>query len=197
MTTNSCQRGGETGATALSPEAMKLMMYGLPLLTVVFTWWLPAALQLSFFVSGLLSFGQASLFKIPGFRAYFNMHPLPSGPIASPSTPAGQPRSPYKGNLKVRAPMSTSELNKAFQESRKLSLLEKAKKQMLDNTKEIRTASGTMLDKARDGMAGRQAKAERKAREEYEKKRQKEIREEIEERRREMLEAKRRKKMGE
>lgn len=78
-----------------------------------------------------------------------------------------------------------------------MSLLEKAKKQMLDNTKEIRTASGTMLDKARDGMAGRQAKAERKAREEYEKKRQKEIREEIEERRREMLEAKRRKKMGE
>jgi YidC/Oxa1 family membrane protein insertase len=189
--TNRSQRGGETGATNMSPEAMKLMMYGLPAITLLFTWWLPAALQLSFFVSGLLSFGQASLFKWPWFRNYMNMTPLPTGPVAAPDdrTP-----SPYKGTMKVRSPMSTAELNSAFQESRKQSLLEKAKKQVMDNTKEIRTAAGTMMNKTQGSLKGRQEKAEKKARDEYEKKRKQEIQAEIEEKRMEMLEARRRKK---
>ena len=171
----------------MSPEAMKLMMYGLPLLTVVFTYWLPAALQLSFFISGFLSFGQASLFKMPAFRRYFNMQPLPGvdAPIAASTTPDGKPPSPYKGKMQVRAPLSTAELNSAFQESRKQGLLEKARKQMLDSTKEIRTAAGTMVEKGSNSMKGRSEKNEKKAREEYEKKRQAEIKAEMEELRRE------------
>ena len=183
---------------------MKLMMYGLPLLTVIFTWWLPAALQLSFFVSGILSFGQASLLKMPAVRSYFNMQPLPEGPAGttgpiSPLSPATKPPSPYKGNLKVRAPLSTAELNKAFQEGRKQSFFAKATKSVMDNSPlgEIGKAGGSMMDKARERKAANDAKTERKARDEYEKKRQKEIREENEERKRDDLERRRRRKMGE
>lgn len=168
---------------------MKLMMYGLPAITVLFTWWLPAALQFSFFISGLLSFGQASLFKMPAFRRYFNMHPLPESPVASPTTPEGKPPSPYKGTMKVRAPLSQAELNNAFQQSRKQSMLEKAKQQMLDSTKEIRTAAGTMAGKTRENLKGREQKNEKKAREEYEKRRQEEIKKEIEQRKRERFAA--------
>ena len=91
----------------------------------------------------------------------------------------------------MRAPMSTSELNKAFQESRKQSLLEKAKNQLLDNTKEIRTAAGKMMTKTQGTLDGRKEKQQKAARAEYEKKRAAEVAAEIEERRREMAEAKR------
>jgi hypothetical protein len=131
-------------------------------------------------MSGLLSFGQASLFKVPAFRRYFNMHPLESIPI----TPTGKPPTPYKGNMKVRAPLTQAELNNAFQESRKQSLLEKAKKSMMDATKEIRTAGGTMVGKATEKFDARREKAEKASRKEYEERRQEEIRAEAEERRR-------------
>lgn len=162
-------------------------------MTVLFTWWLPAALQLSFFVSGLLSFGQASLFKMPGFRAYFNMSPLPAAPVASSTTTGGKPPSPYKGSMKIRAPLTTQQLNSAFQENRKQSLLEKAKNQLMDNTKEIRGAAGSMVSKTKSSLTTRQEKIEKKARDEYEKRRQTEIAAELDERRRERQEARRRK----
>jgi len=188
------RRGGETGATNMSPEAMKLMMYGLPVLTLLFTWWLPAAVQFSFFVSGLLSFGQASLFKLPAFRRYFNMHPLPNASAAAPTTPDGKPPTPYKGNMKVRAPLTQAELNTAFQQSRKQSMLDKAKKQVMDATKEMRTASGTMMGKTKDNLEARRQRSEKQEREKYEERRQEEIKAEIEERRIQMLEERRAKK---
>jgi YidC/Oxa1 family membrane protein insertase len=171
----------------MSPEAMKLMMYGLPVLTLLFTWWLPAAVQLSFFVSGVLSFGQASLFKMPAFRSYFNMYPLPAA--AAPTTSDGKPSTPYKGNMKVRAPLTQVELNNAFQESRKQSMLGKAKKSMMDATKEVRTAGGTMMGKTTESLERRRERSEKESRERYEKKRQEEIKAEIEQRKLERLEA--------
>ena len=92
--------------------------------------------------------------------------------------------------------MSTAELNSAFQESRKPSLIEKAKKQMMDNTKEIRTAAGTMMNKTQGSLKGRQERSDKKARDEYEKKRKQEIQTEMEEKRMEVLEARRRKKQA-
>ncbi|KUJ17505.1 uncharacterized protein LY89DRAFT_549218, partial [Mollisia scopiformis] len=71
------RKGGETGVSNLSPQIFNAMMWGLPLVSLLFTFWLPAALQLSFFVSGLLSFCQATLLRQPWFRNYFNMTPLP------------------------------------------------------------------------------------------------------------------------
>lgn len=178
----------------MSPEAMKLMMYGLPVITLLFTSWLPAAVQFSFFVSGLLSFGQASLFKIPAFRSYFNMHPLPNAPAAAPITPEGKPPTPYKGNMKVRAPLTLAELNSAFQQSRKQSLIDKAKRQVMDATKEMRTASGTMMGKTKDSLESRRLRSEKQEREKYEERRQEEIKAEIEEKRFQLLEERRAKK---
>ncbi|KAF8846941.1 hypothetical protein BDZ45DRAFT_755435 [Acephala macrosclerotiorum] len=95
----------------MSPQIFDAIMWGLPLVSILFTFWLPAALQLFFFVSSLLSFGQATLFRQPWFRSYFNMTPLPqpkgSGPMPSP----------YKGNFKVAAKpvLSQAELNSRFQ----------------------------------------------------------------------------------
>lgn len=161
----------------MSPGAMTLMMYGLPLLTVVFTWWLPAALQLSFFISGLLSFGQSSLFKLPAFRRYFDMLPLDHA--------AAPPPSPYKNNMKVRAPLSQAELNRSFQQSRKQGILQKAKSSLLDTTKEIRGSASSVVEQGRGYSKGSMEKAEKKRREEYEKRRQAEIRADLEERERE------------
>lgn len=93
------------GVTTFSPAVFKLMMYGLPCLTLVATSFLPAAVQLSFFVSGLLAFFQATLFRQPWFRTYFNMTALPKNP-----TPVHEPiaETPYKGTLVRRADIPTT-----------------------------------------------------------------------------------------
>lgn len=65
----------------MTPAVVKGLSYGLPAITVLFTWWLPAGLQLSFFVSGLLSFAQAQIFRSPAFRGWAGMYPLPKKPV--------------------------------------------------------------------------------------------------------------------
>ena len=112
------------------------------------------------------------------------------------TAPDDKPPSPYKGTMKVRAPLSTAQIDSAFQESRKPSLLEKAKRQLMDNTKDVRTAAGTMMSKTQGSLDGRREKVEKRVRAEYEKKRAAEIAAEMEERRREMAEAKRLKKQA-
>lgn len=179
----------------MSPEAMKLVSYGLPLMSLLFTWWLPAAVQLSFFVSGLLSFGQASLFKMPAFRSYFGMVPLNMVPVASPggttpggispggTTSGGTTPSPYQGKMRIRAPLSKAELDSAFQQGRKQSIVQKAKSSVLESTKDVRGAASTMISKGRVYAQDNAEKAEKKRREEYEKRRRAEIRAEELERR--------------
>jgi YidC/Oxa1 family membrane protein insertase len=98
------------GVSTLSPQAAGLFMWGLPGLSLIFTWWLPAALQLSFFVSGILSFFQASALRQPWFRRIFRMTPLPTkAPVTAPA--------PYQGKLKIAANpvLSQAELSQRFQ----------------------------------------------------------------------------------
>lgn len=99
----------------LSPEVQKAMIWGFPALTVIFTSWLPAALQLSFFVAGVCSYIQSTLFRQRWFRSYFNMTPLPTKAPAG-SAPAAAPSS-YKGNLKIAANpvLSSKELSGRFE----------------------------------------------------------------------------------
>ncbi|KAH6719392.1 60Kd inner membrane protein-domain-containing protein [Leptodontidium sp. 2 PMI_412] len=106
------RKGGDTGAMNLSPEMTKAMIWGLPAVSALFTWWLPAAVQISFFVSGVLSLIQSTLFRSSGFRTYFNMTPLPAR--KDPNAPKP---SPYRGDLKIAANpvLSRSELNSRFQ----------------------------------------------------------------------------------
>lgn len=104
----------------ISPQMQKALMYGLPTLSLLCTWWLPAAVQLSFFVSAMLGFGQALFFRNPTIRGWLKMPPLNPPVLTTPS--------PYRGNMKVAAPtitrsvarpraLSTTELNSRFQAS--------------------------------------------------------------------------------
>ncbi|TAQ91245.1 hypothetical protein B7494_g435 [Chlorociboria aeruginascens] len=72
--------GGETGVSTMTPTVQKYIMYGLPAITMIFTWHLPAGIQLSFFVSAILSAGQAYLLRTSWFRKFMNMTPLPTRP---------------------------------------------------------------------------------------------------------------------
>lgn len=54
------------------------MQWGMPGLSLIFTSFMPAAVQLSFLASSSISFGQATLFRNPQFRSWANMTPLPS-----------------------------------------------------------------------------------------------------------------------
>ncbi|KAH7330454.1 60Kd inner membrane protein-domain-containing protein [Rhexocercosporidium sp. MPI-PUGE-AT-0058] len=106
------RKGGDTGSMNLSPEMTRAMIWGLPAVSAIFTWWLPAAVQISFFVSGVLSLIQSTLFRTPWFRSYFKMTPLPAR--KDPNAPKP---SPYRGDLKIAANpvLSQTELNSRFQ----------------------------------------------------------------------------------
>ncbi|KAG9230025.1 60Kd inner membrane protein-domain-containing protein [Amylocarpus encephaloides] len=70
------RRGGETGVSTLKPEMQNALMYGLPAVSLIFTSWLPAALQFSFLSAGAVSAIQSTLFRQPGFRQFMKMTPL-------------------------------------------------------------------------------------------------------------------------
>ncbi|TVY49361.1 Mitochondrial inner membrane protein [Lachnellula occidentalis] len=105
------RRGGETGVSTMTPGMLAGMMWGIPAISLIFTWWLPASVQLSFFVTGLLSFGQVTMMRQPWFRKAFKMVPLPT------TGPKGSAPSPYKGTIKrSESPVLTQQdLNARFQ----------------------------------------------------------------------------------
>ncbi len=76
--------GGETGGAVWPPAMFKIFQWGMPIIsTVVMSFW-PAAMQLSFAISSLISLGQTYLFKQPWFRGFWRIHPLPP-PAPPPS----------------------------------------------------------------------------------------------------------------
>lgn len=94
------QGGGETGITLLSPTVAKVLTYGLPLLTTCFMLTWPAALQISFFITGLLGLIQSRLFRSPWFRRKVGIAPI----VRLPNPLSGAkaiPPSPYSGTLNI------------------------------------------------------------------------------------------------
>lgn len=78
---------------------MRGMSYFLPTISLIFTSFLPSAIQLSFFVTGALSYCQAQLFRWAPFRTYMKMTPLPTGrPDAFARASAAEP-SPYQSRI--------------------------------------------------------------------------------------------------
>lgn len=176
------------GVSSMSPQAFAAVMWGLPLVGLLFTFWLPAAIQLSFLVSGICSFGQATLFRQVWFREYFKMTPLPQTANGAP-----KPLSPYQGNLKVAANpiLSQAELNSRFQRSqvsqsqtaeeiRKLSaptgVIKKILGQVTGTTSEIQDAIKGVIEKGKDYNENRNLGIDKKEQQRYEKKRQEELR---------------------
>ncbi|KAH0559912.1 hypothetical protein GP486_003568 [Trichoglossum hirsutum] len=83
---SSAQKGGELGSSNLSPTVQKFLTYGFPTITVVFMSGWPATLQLSFFVSSIVSYLQATAFRNPAFRRWAGITPLPPKPASSEAT---------------------------------------------------------------------------------------------------------------
>lgn len=173
----------------MSPQVMKIMQVGLPAITLAVTSFMPASVQISFLVSGVLSLFQSTLFRMPGFRSYFKMHPIPAP--AENVTALG----PYKGTMNVRAPLTQAELNQTYQQGRvtptaKTTGRENVVKKFVTGTvqgaaKDIKstfmdakTSAKELVGKGKDNLSERQAKTDRAAAAAYEERRQKEIQQE-------------------
>jgi YidC/Oxa1 family membrane protein insertase len=193
------------GTSTVSPGMMNAFKWGLPALTVIFTWWQPAALQLTFFISGLLSFGQASLFRTEWFRKFFNMTPIPK-----PAGDASAPPSPYKGRLKVAASpvLSQAELSQRFQGAQSnaplqgtVSKIRGARpsgsaigkvisttfKDVSSVVKDVTGAGSGVVEKANKMMDRRKEKADLQERKAYEVKKQEQLKKERWEKERDRL----------
>ncbi len=95
------------GVSTVSPTVQTALMYGFPALSFVFTFWLPAALQLSFLVSGFISYLQATALQSEKFRQWWNLTPLPKKQVATKATPV------YKGRANIA--LTQEELAARFQ----------------------------------------------------------------------------------
>ena len=88
----------------MSVKATKIVSILMPVLSFMFTFWLPAAVQLSFCVTSMFSFCQMTLLQNPRLRARLNLYPLPVK-----TTPTAGPHN----GLKVKS-LTQAEINGAF-----------------------------------------------------------------------------------
>lgn len=163
------RKGGETGVNTMGAEAVKLMSIGLPALTVVFTYWLPAGLQFSFFLSGIISAGQSQLFRNAAFRERFGMHPLPT-------TATADPFAPKVAASKFREDIMTVEQMKAkYEAPQAQGVLEGLKGKVADIKQSANKSMKDMKEfTGQSRTGGKRTKAEIRAAEAYEEKRAKE-----------------------
>lgn len=161
------RRGGETGVSTMSPTTMKMFAIGMPLLTLIFTYWLPAGLQLSFLLSGILSAGQATLFRNPDFRAKMGMAELPK-----PVDPFAKPEimSKYREDI-----MTAEQMREKYEAPKAEGILGGFKERITDlkesagkSVKEMKEYTG------QERKDGKRTKAEIRKALEYEEKRSKE-----------------------
>jgi YidC/Oxa1 family membrane protein insertase len=180
----------------MSPEAMKIVSLVLPAISFLFTFWLPAAVQVSFLTTGIMSYLQMQLFQSKTFRERFGLYPLQPHPNSQPGT--GAP-SPYKGIINVRArqePLSQEELNSTYTKPSATETAEfKAGQQALNGSKppgtlkrivggalddvkgtfkSVKESTAGITDTAREAMERRKKKADKEAAIKFEKKRQEE-----------------------
>lgn len=163
------RRGGETGVSTMSPTTMKLFAIGMPLLTLVFTYWLPAGLQFSFLLSGVLSAGQATMFRNPAFRAKFGMAQLPT-----PVDPFAKPEAVSRFREDI---LTAEQMNEKYESPKAEGVLGGLKEKYADirqsaskSVKEMKEYTG------QERKDGKRTKQEIKKAEEYEVKRAKEER---------------------
>ncbi|RKF59022.1 Mitochondrial inner membrane protein OXA1 [Golovinomyces cichoracearum] len=206
------RKGGETGIQTMNPKMLVVMTWGLPLISVIFTSWLPAGVQLTFFVSGILSLSQASLLRQPWLRSYFEMTPLPT----SNSVKSSDVASSIKTSSRVveNRVLTQAELAQRFQPpdpeitgqsggSASIDPTLKAKirevfagalSDIKGTVKEVAETGRNFAGQSKEEVKGRLAKAEIRQRELYEKKkREEEIQARFEEQRLRNLERKKRK----
>jgi YidC/Oxa1 family membrane protein insertase len=153
---------------------LKALAYGLPALTLIFTSWLPAGLQLSFFVSGLASAGQATAFRSNAVRERLGMVPLPStsgSNIFEATAKTEEPRL-RKDILTLDDLKAKYEAPKVEAQSGIKAWREKAVSGIRDGMQSAEKSMKEMTGGS--APAGKRTKAEKAKAEEYEKKRARE-----------------------
>ncbi|EHL02100.1 putative Mitochondrial inner membrane protein OXA1L [Glarea lozoyensis 74030] len=156
------RKGGEAGNSTMDPSIQKAMMFGLPALSLAFTWWFPAAVQLSFAITSTISYGQVVAMANPTFRSFFNMTPVPP---QTPTGPGSSSSSVSQSTTSTPSVLSQAELNSRFQGT-------STPKKLFNEAKE--GFEGT-LKLAKEKMSESTEDRERKRVEDYEARRQKEI----------------------
>lgn len=194
------------GVSTVSPGAMKFMAYALPAFTLLFTWWLPAGVQLSFFVAGVISAAQGLLFRWAPFRSFFNMTPMPKRPdlFSKPTEPSPyQPRIiTAQHSLSHKIPYSGTQPSVGrYEPPRKPTLLSGLKKEVKSTISSVQASARETYKSAKE-YAGQESKdgkkrtkAELRSANDYERKRKAEElarQEELDLERRRMREEKRR-----
>jgi YidC/Oxa1 family membrane protein insertase len=158
---------------------MKGLSYFLPALSLAFTSWLPASVQLSFFVTGVTGFIQAQLFRNEAFRARFNLTPMPKRPTALDAfaeVPAAAEPSPYQPHIITASKTPKDVVYEPPQEAPKTTLLSGLTREVKSGVEAVRTSARQTLKSAKE-MAGQDAPDGKKTKnqitqaQEYEKKR--------------------------
>lgn len=164
---------------------MSGMMWGIPAISLLFTWWLPASVQLQFFVTGALSFAQVTVMRETWFRKFFGMVPLPKPGQQGPAL------SPYTGTIK-RSPspvLTQEELNGRFQSTSSSfprppeaskNPLQKMLNMALKPLEPVKAAAKPVITSARNMQKDQNKKRDKKDAQKYEAKRVKEVQKERE-----------------
>ena len=170
------------GVSTLSPHAMRLFAYGLPAFTLLFTWWLPAGVQLSFFVTGVLSAAQGLIFHWEPFRKFFKMTPMPArtdSPFAKPTAPSPyQPRIvTVQQSLSQKIPYSGTQPSAGtYEPPRKPTLLSGLTKEVKSTISSVQESARETYKSAKEYTGqerkdGKRTKRELQSANEYERKR--------------------------
>ncbi|KFZ13286.1 hypothetical protein V502_06702 [Pseudogymnoascus sp. VKM F-4520 (FW-2644)] len=156
------RQGGEAGTSTMSANTTKLLSYGFPVVSFVVTSFLPAGVQLSFFVTGIWSAMQITLFRQPSVRSFLGMAQMPP-PVKEVDL---KDASPYRADImtvqqmKQREAPTTKGIFAALSET-----VEGAKKSAREGVKTAREMAG------QSEVPGKRTKAQLAKAKEYEKKR--------------------------
>jgi len=179
---------------------MRGMSYFLPAITLIFTIFLPASIQVSFFITGVLSYVQAALFRWAPFRAYMNMTPTATYSLNAPTS-----SSPYQSRIITTTSRPTPSASSVSYEpprssgATKPTLLSGLKREVSSGITSMQDAARKTLKSAKEitgqeSKDGKRTKRQLQQANEYEKKRRLEEsrkRDEAERERRARREAKR------
>ncbi|KAH8591418.1 60Kd inner membrane protein-domain-containing protein [Bisporella sp. PMI_857] len=171
------KKGGETGSTTMSPQATRIMSVAFPAVSFLFTFWLPASVQLSFAATSGLSWIQMRLFQSARIRDSFGMYPLPQ----RKQVPASA--SPYKGTM--RAPLTQAELDRKYEAATTQgtgfkAMVGRKMDEMTHTVKSVTSQGKDYLGQGKEKIAERLQKEELRDAQKYEERRKRELAEETE-----------------
>ncbi|KAL8681358.1 MAG: hypothetical protein Q9186_002501 [Xanthomendoza sp. 1 TL-2023] len=164
--------GSELGSgTTMTPTVMKFFQWVLPIGSTIFMSFWPAIMQLTFFMSGLMALTQTRLFRLPWFRKFWRIIPLPSTVKPATQTPSV---SPLKG---VMVPPSAPRIN-AEAEIAQGGVFGNARSKMKSTMSDVKKrAQKVYMQDNNEGerSGGRRSEKDLKEAKRYDEKRRKEI----------------------